>query len=253
MCEAGGRWRFPLALAAGMNDHVGKPFDLNELVTVICTQLGRPIVQVPAESVQSEEITQSEPIHPLDVSSALQRFGGNTVVYGRALRSFAFDASALLARLMAAGATQEDELRYILHALKGLASTIGANQLAVLAAEAEKAGHDEFLARWPVLQHTALHAIQQAEQQAELYVDQQQVVIGDAVHTPVIEGLDTLSRLLRDSNMEALALFDQLQHQYGSKHPLAFVQLAQAVSQLNFPQALRYCEELKRLVEGSEI
>jgi len=224
---------------------------------VIRQRLGRPVVDESIVSIPAEAVIAREPMQPLDVQSALQRFGGNRAVYGRALRTFAFDASALVARLAAVtGPTQGDELRHSLHALKGLASTIGATHLALLAAEAEKISYDKFLALWPALQRTAQQSIEHAEQQAKRYMDQQraQDEVGDvAPATPVVEGLEALSRLLRDSNMEALALFDQLQHQYGTKYPLAFVQLSQAVSQLNFPQALRYCEELKRLVEGNMI
>lgn len=239
------------ALAAGMNDHVGKPFDLNQLVTVICQQLGRPLDDIMDAEALTPAVVQVDAVLYLDVQSALQRFGGNSAVYGRALRSFAFDASALVHRLqLVSGAVEGAELRQTLHALKGLASTIGATPLAQLAAQAERVTADEFLTQWPTLQRCAQQTIQHAELQAGLYSDQQQSQHDAEPATPFAEGLDTLCRMLRDSNMEALALFERLQHQYAAKYPLAFVQLAQAMSQLNFPQALRYCDELKRLAGG---
>ncbi len=238
------------ALAAGMNDHVGKPFDLNQLVGVICRVLGR----MPEHDTTREFSAQPqivEPASPIDVAAALQRFGGNHAVYGRALRSFAFDAGELLQRLaLSETSTDAQVLRQTLHALKGLASTIGATSLSNLAAQAEKASLPEFAGQWPQLHLNATAAIQQAEHLATHYNDQLQTPVppnaGQTVEGLMV-GITALSRLLRESNMGALDLFEQLQRQYASRYPLAFVQLGQAMSQLNFPQALRHCDELKHL------
>jgi PAS domain S-box-containing protein len=241
------------ALASGMNDHVGKPFDLNQLVSVICRLLDRPLdsAVVPAKPQAQPALTASA--NQIDVVNALQRFGGNSVVYGRALRSFAFDAKALMQRLLVLRTTLDDrDLPQTLHALKGLASTIGASNLSNLAALAEKSSLAEFTAQWPTLQRSAERAIQQAEQLAALYTEQQHEVAPSDSTAPRLAlgaGLDTLSRMLRDSNMGALDLFEQLQSAYAQHYPHAFVQLSQAMSQLNFPQAQRYCDDLKLLAE----
>ncbi len=241
------------ALAAGMNDHVGKPFDINKLVHVILRHLGRSLGDADASTVVQSEAKPEAVAYAtqIDVKTALQRFGGNTTVYGRALRSFAFDARALLERLATlAGSVDRVAQKQNLHALKGLASTIGASNLSNLAAHAEQVTQVEFAPQWPTLQRSAERAIEQAEHLAVFYSEQQ--IEDNADDMPdakmsFVDSIDALSGLLRDSNMDALDFFEQVERQHSVSYPLTFLQLSHAMSQLNFQEALGYCDDLLRL------
>jgi PAS domain S-box-containing protein len=127
------------ALAAGMVDHVGKPFDLNELIGVILRHAAR------ASAHDQHEVLALPPASPapaddvlIDQAAALARLGGSVKVYQMALRAFAGEAAMLAPRLLAAcDAQQVDAAKPLLHLLKGLAGTIGASALARDAALAE--------------------------------------------------------------------------------------------------------------------
>jgi signal transduction histidine kinase/CheY-like chemotaxis protein len=116
-------------LDAGMNDHVGKPFDLAELVDTILLQLNDAAppgaVAPPAPVLDEGEI---------DVKTALARFGGAHAVYLMALDMFGPEARSIAATL-AANVSSADVavVRALLHDLKGLAGTVGAQSLAHLA------------------------------------------------------------------------------------------------------------------------
>ncbi|MYM90759.1 hybrid sensor histidine kinase/response regulator, partial [Rugamonas sp. FT82W] len=76
----------------------------------------------------------------IDSAAALKRLGGLHSVYLVALRGFAVEAGKLSAQLQAAGAGQDGgEALPLLHTLKGLAGTVGADHLAGLVHRAEQA------------------------------------------------------------------------------------------------------------------
>jgi CheY-like chemotaxis protein len=129
-------------LAAGMNDHVGKPFDLDHLVALLIRCAGRKSATA---SVTGQVATDGqEPITTLlpgeiDVAGTLERMGGNTSLLGSVLRSFARDLSKAADQmrvLLSEGAAPE--ARRAMHTLKGLAATVGARHLAQVAADLER-------------------------------------------------------------------------------------------------------------------
>jgi HPt (histidine-containing phosphotransfer) domain-containing protein len=75
----------------------------------------------------------------MDVASALDRMGGNQGLLHRSMASFAAYAKALPQRLEQ-GLREADlaQVQRELHAFKGLSATMGALELAALAAQAEK-------------------------------------------------------------------------------------------------------------------
>lgn len=107
-------------LAAGMDDHVGKPFDLQHLVQVLRQHVGS----------RAEE---------LDTAGAVARLGGKTDLYHRILRTFLADVEPMPGRLAAAiAAGNRVEAGALLHTLKGLAATVGALRLSELARAGER-------------------------------------------------------------------------------------------------------------------
>jgi PAS domain S-box-containing protein len=145
------------ALEAGMADHVGKPFDLEQLIAVILRHTageGAAAASAPAAAGAEADADASPPGAPdgvagavpageslssLNSVAALRRLGGLKPVYLIALRSFIVEAGKLEIRLQEAhAARQAPAALSALHTLKGLAGTVGAEQVASLSALAER-------------------------------------------------------------------------------------------------------------------
>jgi CheY-like chemotaxis protein len=140
------------ALAAGMVDHVGKPFDLSQLIDVILQHLGRTAEVAPqaAQEVAPQAAPQAQPAADsgamplpeagINSTAALKRMGGLQPVYLMALRSFAVEVVKLAAQLQSMRTARDASAALpVLHTLKGLAGTVGADRLAALALLAERA------------------------------------------------------------------------------------------------------------------
>jgi signal transduction histidine kinase/CheY-like chemotaxis protein/HPt (histidine-containing phosphotransfer) domain-containing protein len=149
------------ALASGMVDHVGKPFDLPQLIAVILEHVRRPAGAPRAAESSAPAITAADSHAGLDTAAALKRMGGLMPVYLIALRSFNGEAASLSDDLRAALAARNGAAACgALHVLKGLAGTIGANDLSALAAQAEKAARQSLTLDdcWPQIE-SVLEAI----------------------------------------------------------------------------------------------
>jgi PAS domain S-box-containing protein len=122
-------------LAAGMNSHIGKPFDIDQVVGIVRDLVANATLPLTpaAKSVSSETL--------IDLKNALPRFFGDAAIYTRFLDDFERESRKLLERL-------EDEQRRgdadaeaaTRHAFKGMALTMGAQRLAQALAVAEAPG-----------------------------------------------------------------------------------------------------------------
>jgi len=136
------------ALNAGMADHVGKPFDLAQLIEVILLHVGRaPVLPMAAAPALTSEIAAAPVVHDrslpapgINSEAALKRMGGLKSIYLMALRGFVEEAARLLAQIDSARLARDVQAALLpLHTLKGLAGTIGAERLQALARTAESA------------------------------------------------------------------------------------------------------------------
>jgi CheY-like chemotaxis protein len=133
-------------LAAGMNDHVGKPFDLDRLVRVILAQTGHSVTpppppsDTPLASALPAAWQDAAQAAGIDLAATLARLGGKAEVFARMLQSFLGDLAALPQRLHEAASGRATEpLSRTLHTFKGVAATLGVRPLAHAAAQAEGA------------------------------------------------------------------------------------------------------------------
>ena len=151
-------------LAAGMNDHVGKPFELQHLVRVLLRWAGAAVHPSSGTGQRVEDIDKNaappscpesagvqhslnlaqpsaetpEDAQRLDVAAAVQRLGGDAALYQRIARNYCADLSLQSARLAALSVSAASaDVRAFLHTLKGTSATVGAVRLARLLAEAE--------------------------------------------------------------------------------------------------------------------
>jgi two-component system, sensor histidine kinase and response regulator len=135
-----------LCLEAGMNDHIAKPLDPEQLFGVIlrwirCTDGGGEIAHVSMQGQPNSQAGDSELfISGIDTRAGLKRTGGSRQRYETLLRKFAEQqhvAAEALRAAVSAGDTATAEC--ISHSLKGAAATLGAVALSDAAANAETA------------------------------------------------------------------------------------------------------------------
>ena len=257
-------------LAAGMNAHVGKPFDLDQLVDTIVRQTGhRPVAPAPAPGTvaagrgqpRSEVQVPAELLDDalgrgIDFAAALSRMSGRADVLLRMAGSFAQQlggAADELAGHLARGA-REDASRQM-HTLKGLAATLGAVTLAKLAAEAEKAlggpATPQADATWPTRVREA--ALRTQANLAELLPRLREATQPTATAAPAPGGpdlaalrplFDKLVNLLKDMDMSATDVYAELQQGFAASAPESLAAVGEAVSALDFESALAHCDAL---------
>lgn len=128
-------------LAAGMNAHVGKPFDLDALVALVRQKTRRdaeaapvtpPVRSLPTRKVPGAQ-QQRALARGLDLQAGMDRFLGRTELFLRTARSFAAQAQGLPEQLrawMAASPPDVQAAQQALHSFKGLAATLACEGLA---------------------------------------------------------------------------------------------------------------------------
>jgi len=124
-------------LASGMNDHIPKPFEVDELYHKL-----RYWIQKDSGGKKSKHKKETQPkeesLCPIDKESALLRLMDDTTLYKKMLTMFVDSRSddVKLIKNALKNNQREDALR-IAHSLKGIANSIGAKKLGVIAATLE--------------------------------------------------------------------------------------------------------------------
>jgi PAS domain S-box-containing protein len=114
-------------LAAGMDSHIGKPFDIDGVVARLSTLIGRTTVLL--QAAPAAALDGAAPL--VDLAGALPRFFDDVDLYGRMLVKFERESGELLARLAQEQAEANARAEAAtLHALKGMALTMGVPRLA---------------------------------------------------------------------------------------------------------------------------
>ncbi len=254
-------------LAAGMDDHVGKPFDLTNLIEVVLACTARAKLK-PAGSERLPEITASaaegasastfDPLpaqDTVDLEGALTRLGGDYGLYARVLNSYLADIAALPDQLAASlQAGDRVSAGRLLHTVKGLSATVGASYLAAVAGVTERVVTD-------VDAHfsddTLVHRLRQAVEVTQRVMGQVAADLPPAqpfspqknanaalTKERLLADLQTLQALLKRSDMEAIAVHQTLLASRGEQDGDAFKALDRAMVAYDFSEAAVQCELL---------
>ncbi len=123
--------------AAGLCDHVGKPIDMEQLITTILRHVGRPPGAVEGLA-QVGNVPAVSTATVVDSPAAIKRLGGSSAFYQTIVTGFLQDGVTQSSE-MAQRIAQADYAAALrnAHTLKGLAATVGANPLAAAAAGTE--------------------------------------------------------------------------------------------------------------------
>jgi CheY-like chemotaxis protein len=245
-------------LAAGMNEHIGKPFDMAKLVSLLIRMTGFQSPLVGSEPQGSAaEVPAVPEIAGLDLQTALNRMAGMRPLYVRTARDFVKIMDTIVPELqqcLASGDKQKALMR--LHTLKGNAGTLGATALAAKAAKLEKlcatgAGMkecEEGLNKFSSLIASARQLLTEAIAALEPGpADAKRVPEATANQSISGAGLDALRRigsLAQASDMEALQEFAQARAGLAGLPAESLDALDAALQVLELDAAAVLCQEL---------
>ncbi len=253
-------------LAAGMNDHIGKPFDLEHLIGVLCQQTGRQVVaerlMAVAEQKLPAAVSSAAVAASVSISDALSRLGGNLGLYRRMLSLFAKDMAVIPTQLMTLVKKSEwDSASRLLHTLKGQAGTLGMMALSAEAARGEK----QFAGSLASSEADRLvaqisRAIEEAKPGYAALLQALQAVEAPMAVPPMSIELDTdavlthlraLKQHLQNADMAATDVMADIQRQYGGTLGDQLQSMDEAINALDFEHALRLCSALlNEIMEG---
>ncbi len=253
-------------LAAGMNEHVGKPFDLNHLVQVLLRQAGRDAAPLagakPASDARQLPVTvgAAAAAAGVQIDTAIARLGGKAEIYRLMLQRFVDDLARLPAELQGlASAANSEAAADVLHTVKGVAATLGADSLAATAADGEKAlraGAAPAARRQRI--GVACAAFETAGPALQALLDTLRPATPPTPAAPAAgfdrpalrQGLHHLASLLRNSDMGALEALSSLQAQFAGALGERLRALENAVAGLDFDHALCHCTKLLEELES---
>ena len=253
-------------LAAGMNEHVGKPFDLDQLVSVLrrLCGLGDLSGQVMAEAMAVADgalpasVRAAAAAAGVDLPTATERLGGKLAVYRRMLARFVSELADGPAQ-MQADVQRGDATAAArhLHTLKGVAATLGADVLAAAAGQAERvlsagpsgassaADTRQALVEIDGAISAAVPGLRALLRALQLHAEAPAAASAEASDPVALRaGLITLAALLRNSDMAALDALSGLQRQHPHALGGRLGQLDELVAGLEFGPALSCCDEL---------
>lgn len=130
-------------LNAGMNDHIGKPVDVRIMVETIKKYLPATFFEVqPQTTVHFDaKLTKNESTNKeltVDLAAAVERLGGDTVLFRTLLELFEREADKLFDELdQQWRQNDKSAMLMTLHSLKGSSSNLGATAVAALASDWE--------------------------------------------------------------------------------------------------------------------
>ena len=245
-------------LAVGMNDHVGKPINVETLVAALLRHCPRTADNPGAADAAGAPETQ--PAAPalllpelppgFALADALTRLGNQRETYVRMLELFRQDQRALRERLRQA--LQQDDLADAareMHTLKGLAGTLGASALADFARNAEtELKNGKNCATLQARLDSALdEALTVLDGVAALFVPAPTPGLAEppANIAHLCAALENLEALLADKNLRALDTHAALQKAYGAALGAKLTPIDTAIAQMDFTAALAASQSLR--------
>ena len=234
-------------LSAGMNDHIGKPFDLDLVVERLLYWTGRSRAAAAAVRDAGAKAPAPATAPTLDWPAALARFGGKQRPYLAALDRFPENAAELMLEISAAvAADHRDKVASISHTLKGIAGTVGASQVAELAASLEqqlRGTGEAWLEKLP-LDELRLRIDQAVRAAQAIPIRNAATPARGSTGAPLDRAkLEQLAALLQASNLRSIEWFESMQESL-TAFPEAHHRIEEALARLDMPAALIVCQQL---------
>ena len=250
------------AQAAGMNAHVAKPIDVEDLIAVL-TGLVPSAAPGGAEAAAATPSSAAAPattarpataLPGIDVDAALARLGGDRDALTALLRRFEQSQGGTVDEVRALLADgQPRQATQALHRLRGVASNLGAGDVARLSALVETALHqgseagDGALATALDQLATALGVVTASIR--GMAAADQDMPVGNTDASDLPQKLAELQSLLQNNNLKALEHFRDLRPTLAATAQSSA--LAEAVETLDFSTAAKLLENMLQRKESA--
>ena len=257
-------------LAAGLNDHIGKPFDLQDLIRVIHHHTARDRTYMTQKATTGEkdnELASTAAQLGIDIYPALNRLGGKQDLYLRMLEMYRKDLQQIPSQLQSSLPDNLNSTLRHLHTMKGLSATLGANLHAKTLAQIESdfnlaASQNQVLECRQLIDKTCklileldlqlgslakyLHANDASDVSDPQTAGAGEIknIANDFDYLQFRRRLLELSEQLENADMAATETILELQNSSRLALPDRLTPLAQAITTLDFALAQKLCSEL---------
>ena len=241
-------------LEAGMNDHIAKPININDMFNTMAKWIKpanpRLVTTAEVETSDKEELPAELP--GINMSAGLDITQGNTALYRKLLVKFRANYAEFSTEFRDVQNSGDSEaVTRLAHTLKGVAGNIGATQVQEAAAALEQASISAQTDLAELLQHVV--------DALEPVIDNLAVLdnAGDSITTAKaaegnvdkeqVNGLLTrLRELLEDDDTDATEIIDELEELPAPAVDQSLLnQLTRTVSEYDFEAALKVLDELE--------
>ncbi|MEH6443099.1 MAG: response regulator [Oceanospirillaceae bacterium] len=244
-------------LAGGMNDHIAKPINVNDMFAKIAkwiTPKALPKHTITQTGIASESIIELPSFMELDTHIGLNSTQGNRKLYHKLLLKFYESNIGFSASFMQALSSDDKQAPMRLaHTLKGMAGTIGAKEVEKAAAALELACyHCANVSEITVLENAvSIALVPVLEGLSEFTLDKLTMKsveeILDISLVNII--LQRLRVLVEENNAEATFVIDELNELPGiTKHAVLLKKLTKAIDGYDFDEGLEILFELERSI-----
>jgi len=241
------------SIKSGMNDHVGKPINTNELFSALLKWI-KPSkrinpIKASSASMNDFEATLPSQIWGIDIETALKRLNGNSRLLQKLLIEFYQDHHNDIDDIQYA--LQQSDIsaaKRIAHTLKGVGGNLCAEELRQRAADLEVAMETRGSELTSYVEALSMALNPLMRELAEFAVTTKQPSLSGSVSTAlvstqlIVEKLQTLEQLLHDMTPEAAEYVETLNHELAGRlndiqHEL-LQKLQQQVNMFDFEDAL---------------
>lgn len=251
-------------LQAGMNDHVGKPFELEHLIKTvlrycksnhstenIAAHSGEDMPAMLKMDAQTgvEEFCQQ---HKIDMRNAMHRLGEASVLYKNLIERFASQMNNYQQQLADKKVCSDPtQLQLIFHTIKGTAATLGFEVVQMFAADLEgklKSGDKvvpkEIQQAFNSLNEQQQSIIQKLLDLLAVHGDSKVKISSDDIDFE--QQLNELIKLLTSNNMQSWETFKSIEANLNDLDRQKTVLISHAIDALDFTSALEYVKHLKK-------
>ncbi len=237
------------ALAAGMNDHIGKPIDVLEMFTTMARWIHprAPSTKAPPKITEPRSAAPLPPLPGIDANAGLARIRGNRGLYRRLLQRFrdTHRGFAEEFRQARAGGDPDAPMR-VAHTLKGVAGNIGAEGVRAAAQALETACREQAPAETVERLADAVAAALAPALAGLASLDHAGSVATAADPVAVRGLLASLRELLERDDTDAVEVIDALEPMLRkTAQAYEVTRLARAVAEYDFDSALRALDTLE--------
>jgi len=239
-------------IAAGMNDHIAKPINVNDMFSKMAKWI-KPAQ--PKQVVFSRSNTQQDDELPdlpgIDTTTGLLIAQENVSLYRRLLGKFLQKYSNFRMEFLQSAETNDrDTMTRIAHTLKGVAGSIGAREVQTAAEKLELAckenepaeAVDELLRQVESVLSPVITSLQQLENSPEAKTNSGEEADPELVSSLLIR----LRELLQDDDTDATEIIEQLENLNTAIIDSATLKrLSVAVGDYDFEQALKVLEDIQ--------